>query len=187
MKAAIAELKSKSPYSQSKHYEVDKLTKESPKDYEVRTWKNRCHYTESGNVLIPPMQFKKTIEDAAAFLSMQVEGKGKRTYTKHFLAGILVTDGITLSITRDAVQGEWLFVPSDGRRGGGTRVMKCFPIITKWEGAVTFYILDETITQDIFRKHLEEAGNFIGIGRFRPRNGGFYGRFDVKDVKWQSM
>ncbi|RJQ28371.1 hypothetical protein C4565_03650 [Candidatus Parcubacteria bacterium] len=187
MKQAIATLKSKSPYSQSKHYVLEKLEKESAKDYEARTWKNRCHYSEAGNVIIPPMQFKKTIEDAAAFLSMKIEGKGKQTYSKHFLAGILVTDGIELNITMDTLQGEWLFVPSDGRRGGGSRVDKCFPLIPKWEGDVTYYILDETITQSVFRKHLEEAGNFIGIGRFRPRVGGFYGRFDVKDLKWQEV
>ena len=40
----------------------------------------------------------------------------------------------------------------------------------------------ETITLSVFRKHLEEAGKFIGIGRFRPRNNGFYGRFEVKEI-----
>jgi hypothetical protein len=31
---------------------------------------------------------------------------------------------------------------------------------------------------------LEEAGKFIGLGRFRPQNGGFYGRFAVAKVVW---
>ena len=79
---------------------------------------------------------------------------------------------------------ETYFVPADGRRGSGKRVTKHFPVIQKWAGDVMFYVLDETITEDVFREHLEEAGRFIGIGRFRPRNNGFYGRFTVKSVKW---
>jgi hypothetical protein len=35
----------------------------------------------------------------------------------------------------------------------------------------------------VFEHHLHEAGKFIGIGRFRPRNNGFYGRFDVLGVR----
>ncbi len=31
-------------------------------------------------------------------------------------------------------------------------------------------MLDDIIDQDVFRVHLEDAGQFIGIGRFRPRN-----------------
>ena len=68
-----------------------------------------------------------------------------------------------------------------------TRCQKCFPKITKWSGEITFYILDETITQDVFEEHLAEAGNFIGIGRFRPRNNGYYGRFKVDKVDWSTQ
>lgn len=75
-------------------------------------------------------------------------------------------------------------MPSDGVAGGGKRVDKCFPVIPQWQGTVTFYVLDETITEDVFRYHLEQAGSFVGIGRFRPRRGGFYGRFRVTDLKW---
>jgi hypothetical protein len=63
-------------------------------------------------------------------------------------------------------------------------VSKCFPVIPAWEGEATFYIFDETVTQDAFLEHLSEAGRFIGLGRFRPRNNGFYGRFEVVKVDW---
>lgn len=124
------------------------------------------------------------IAECAKFLSAQIPGKGKATYTKHFEAGVLVMDGLVLPDKRDDVKGEWLFVPSDGRPGGGSRVAKCFGVIPSWKGEVTFHVLDETITEPVFRHHLEEAGRFIGIGRFRPRNRGFYGRFKVVKLKW---
>lgn len=185
MKTASVLLTSVSPYSQSKHYSTEKLNKEIPKDYEARTWRDRLHTTDDGYVFIPPMSFKNCLSEAAKFLSLQIPGKGKSTYTKHFEAGVLVTDALVLSIKKDDVSGEWLFVPSDGVRGSGKRVEKCFPVIHNWQGEVTFHILDETITEDVFAHVLEQAGAFIGIGRFRPRNNGFYGRFKIDSIKWQ--
>lgn len=184
MKTAIAQLKGVSPYSQSRRYTTERLNKELPKDYEARTWRDRLHTTQSGEVIIPPMCFKNCLSDAAKFLSVQIPGKGKSTYTKHFEAGVLVTDALHLGIKASDVKGEWLFVPGDGIRGGGKRVDRCFPVIHQWSGEVTFYVLDETITEDVFTHHLQQAGAFIGIGRFRPRNNGFYGRFSVDGVRW---
>lgn len=184
MHVAIAKLSGVSPYSQSRHYTTDKLNKENPRDYEARTWRDRLHATEDGEIFIPPMSFKNCLSEAAKFLSIQIPGKGKSTYTKHFEAGVLVTDALHLGIKKDEVPGEWLFVPSDGVRGSGKRVEKCFPVIHQWSGDVTFYVMDDTITHDAFRHHLQQAGNFIGIGRFRPRNNGFYGRFKVENLAW---
>lgn len=184
MKIAIAKLKSTSPYSQSKHISDEKLEKESSLDHEKRCWRGRMHVDKIGNVFIPPMSLKICLSEAAKFLSMQIKGKGKATYTKHFEAGVMVTDGISLPIKRDEVPCEELYVPSDGVRGSGKRVTKFFPLISEWEGEAKFYVLDDTITRDVFEYHLSQAGLFIGIGRFRPRNNGYYGRFDVESLEW---
>lgn len=184
MRVATARLKSVSPYSQSRYYQTPKLDKEIPRDYEARTWRDRMHTMPDGRIFIPPMAFKNCLSECAKFLGIQIPGKGKSTYTKHFEAGVLVLEGLTLDIRKEDVQGEWLFVPSDGVRGGGRRVEKCFPLITDWNGTVVFHVLDDTVTQSVFEQHLREAGNFIGIGRFRPRNNGFYGRFSVESVQW---
>jgi hypothetical protein len=185
MKTAIATLKSVSPYSQSRHYEVPKLEKESAADYEKRTWRNRMHVDENGIVYMPPMAFKNCLSEAAQYLSMKIPGKKNSTYTKNFVAGVLVMDAVSLGVKAEDVQGECFFVPADGKRGSGKRVTKWFPVIPSWEVQVKFYIFDETITEDVFRLHLEEAGKFIGIGRFRPRNNGFYGRFEVLNLSWK--
>lgn len=187
MKTAIAALNSVSPYSQSRHYtdEVPKLDKEGANSYEMRTWMHRCHVTADGFVFIPPMSFKNCLSEAAKYLAVQIPGKGKSTFTKHFEAGVLVADPVVLPIKHADVAGETFFVPASGKRGDGKRVTKKFPVIPQWSADVVFYILDETVTEDVFLHHLEQAGKFIGIGRFRPRNNGFYGRFEVKGVKWK--
>jgi hypothetical protein len=191
MRTAIAKLESQSPYSQSKHYETPKegrgsgTTTESSKDYEERTWRDRCHVNNDGNLFIPPMAFKNCLSEAAKYLSVQIPGKGKATFTKHFEAGVMVLEGLDLPIKKEGVEGEWLFVPADGRRGSGKRVSKCFPLVRQWGGVVAFTIIDDVITKEVFEQHLRDAGNFIGVGRFRPRNNGYYGRFTVKSVKWE--
>lgn len=186
MRTVTAHLESTAPYSQSRHYDVPKGARETPKDFEARTWRERCHATEDGHILIPPMAWKNCISEAAKYLGIQIPGKGKSTYTKHFEAGVMVTDPVVLPETKDTVKGEWLFVPADGRRGSGKRVEKCFPVIHHWKAAVTFYLLDDAVTPEVFERHLTEAGNFIGIGRFRPRNNGYYGRFKVGKLVWGS-
>lgn len=184
MKNVIVQLESVSPYSQSRHYDVPKLDREIPKDYEARTWRHRLHVNEHGNVFIPPTSFKNCLSEAAKYLNIQISGKGKSTYTKHFEAGVLVVEPLDLKIKAESVNGEWLFVPADGRRGGGKRVEKCFPLIPEWKGVVNFLILDEIITEDVFAQVIKGAGQFIGVGRFRPRNNGYYGRFAAKDIGW---
>ena len=185
MKKAICKLTSMSPYSQSKYIGEKKTKDETHADFEKRSWKQRCHWNEDGNLYIPPMSFKNCLSEAAKYKSIQIPGKGKSTYTKHFEAGVLVVDPVVLDVTESTLQHEWLHVPSDGRRGGTTRVEKCFPVIPRWAGVVEFLILDEIITEEVFSEHLGDAGSFIGIGRFRPRNNGFYGRFAVESVKWK--
>ena len=187
LKTAVATLESISPYSQTRYYthDITKEPKETSADYEERTWRHRTHINEDGYIYIPPMAFKNCLSEVAKFLSIQIPGKGKATYTKHFEAGLLVMEPLVLPIKREDVAGQWIFVPSDGRRGSGSRVMKCFPVIPEWTGDVRFYILDDTITKEVFEQHLKEAGNFIGIGYFRPRNNGFWGRFRVKSITWE--
>lgn len=187
MKTVIATLESKAPYSPSKEkdHAFPRGKKESAADHEERTWRERCHYDENRMVFIPPMAFKNCLSEAAKFLSIQIPGEGKSTYTKHFEAGVLVMEGIPLGVKVDDVEKEPLFVPVNGQRGSGKRVWKNFPRIPVWSGDLTAYVLDDKITEDVFRYVLEQAGAFIGVGRFRPRNNGFYGRFNVVDMVWQ--
>ena len=138
-----------------------------------------------GFIVIPAMQFKNSLAECAKYMSQQIPGKGKATYTKHFEAGVIIMDSMELDIKADDVKGETVFVPSSGKRGDGNRVYKTFPKIPSWAGVVEFTIFDHTITEAVFKEHLMQAGQFIGIGRWRPRNNGLYGRFTVDKVDWK--
>jgi hypothetical protein len=184
MKIYIASLVSVSPYSQSRKYEREfpREDKENYDDYEVRTWRHRLHVTSDGHVFIPPTQFKEALMECAKYLSIQIPGKGKATYTKHVKAGILISEGIILPDIAAEVPGEWLSLDAQPGRGTGGRVWRCMPRIDGWQGDLTIHVLDETITGDVLRYLIEQMGAFIGIGRFRPLNGGFYGRFRLVEL-----
>jgi hypothetical protein len=182
---AIATLTSDSPYGQSRYHGIPRNDGETAADHDERTWRDRLNTDTQGNVFIPPMAFKNCISEAAKYLSMQVPGKGKSTYTKHFEAGVMVLQPLTLPIKKEQVEGVPLFVPSSGKRGDSARVSKRFPVIPQWRGEVEFFVVDDAITEPVFRKHLEEAGKFIGVGMFRPRNNGYWGRFSVEKLIWK--
>ena len=185
MKTCKVKIKGITPYSQSKPYETRKLPQEIAKDYEERTWRERMHYDGDDNVFIPLTSIKNCLSEAARYLSQQIPGKGKSTYTKHFEAGIIVVDNIPLNVKKDKAESEWCFVPADGKRGSGKRVWKCFPIFRKWEGVTTINVLDEIITKEVMEAHLTGGGAFIGLGRFRPRNNGYYGRYEATILEWK--
>ena len=183
MKTFRCTLEGQTPYSQSRAHTAEKLEREGADDYEKRTWRERCHSMADGTMFIPPMAFKNALTEAAQFMSEKIPGKRNATWTKHFTAGVLVTDAPMLPVKKAEVEGEWVFVNADGKKGSGTRVWRCYPIVRDWKVDVTFFILDETITREAFERHLKAAGSFIGIGRFRPRNGGFNGRFTVAKIE----
>jgi hypothetical protein len=184
MRIIVATIKSTSPISFSRYYaqEVPKEPRENDQDYEERTWRNRVHARPDGYVYVPAFAFKNCLDNAAKYLSKRIPGKGKSTYTRHFVSGVLVRDPLLLRIKKTQVEGEWRHVPADGQPGGAKRVLKCFPVIPQWGGEVVFTVLDEIITLDVLKEHLRIAGQFVGIGSFRPQNRGVYGRFIVKDI-----
>jgi hypothetical protein len=185
MKTVYAHINGVSPYSQSKAISSVKNTGEGHDAFEQRTWRERMHVDNDGVVFIPPMAIKNMLTDCARFLSESVPGKGKATYTKHFEAGIMVVTPAPVGVKADEVKGETLFVPSDGKKGSGSRVFKTFPFIPKWEADLEIIILDPILEDKPEKVHeyLGHSGKFIGLGRFRPRNGGFYGRFEVTKFK----
>lgn len=194
MKTLQVTLIGESPYSQSKGFLNRRDKKESAEEHEKRCWSERAHVTETGQLFVPPMALSFSLQSTAKLLGMQVSGKGRSTYTKHFLSGLLITDPLLLTydgkpVTKQQIVDgwhNWYFVNADGKRGSGTRVWRCYPEVpTGWRAEATIFVLDDTITKEVLEEHLIECGRFRGLGRFRPENGGFFGRFSVDNFRWQ--
>lgn len=193
MLTAIAKLKSTAPFSfsgfvdpDSQEGEARRRDNESFPEWDKRIAPMRAEYTNDGHVIIHAMRFKKSIEAAAKYLGDKIPGRGNSNYTKHFLAGIQVEGGIRCAETRKTIECKPFMCSSTGKRGAdaGAKVIRHYPMIPKWAGEITFYVSDTVITQGIFRRHLEAAGLFVGVGRWRPECGGCNGRFKVVSIKF---
>lgn len=184
MKICKATLRSVRPISLSRMHDTPKIEKERPDEYEQRTWKEKARYDDSGVAYMPGIAFNMALESAAKFLSMQIPGKGKATFTKHFRSGVLCLDNLNLGVTREEMKGVTINANADGVRGSGKRVKRTFPVVQKWECDLNFYVLDDTIPKDVFEKVLVESGKFIGVGQYRPQQGGTNGRFEVVKTQW---
>lgn len=190
MKTCTCEIQGTSVYSQSRPHEEPKLPKETPDAYDLRTWRSRLNVNTDGVVVIPSMALKQALDRCAKVIGMQIPGKGKSTYTKHFLAGCMLEDDVPIHdkngpIHMDSVTSARVHCNADGVRGSGKRVFRTFPIIMPgWTARPTFFVLDDQITKEVFEHHLIESGKYVGIGRFRPENGGTNGRYIVKSFSW---
>ena len=184
---ATVSLESTSPYSCSRMHGVAKLAKESHDAYDQRTWRDKAHYNSDGKVIIPRMSIKFSLVGGAAYLGERVQGKNMKTWTQYFTSAIHIMDDIVLPQKREDVQSITLYCHANGNRRSGKRVARTFPLILSWAATVQINVLDETITEDIFGRVLEHAGAFIGIGRFRPENGGYNGRYVVRKISWKKL
>jgi hypothetical protein len=182
-------LVSAAPYSQSRQHREPKKNQETDDVYEERTWREHCTVNDDGIICIPAMAFKKALDRAATVLGMKIPGRGKNTYAKHFMAGVLCENNVPIGIKQKDVRPEAINASSTGDPSGkGKRVLRIYPTIPKWSAEAHFLVLDDIITQEIFRRHLVQAGQFVGVGRFRAERGGTYGRFMVDgDLKWEEI
>jgi hypothetical protein len=184
MKISV-KLKGTSPYSQSKFYVTVPNEGESRDAFERRSWKDKAHYNKDGFVVVPTFALKTMLDSVAMYLGIAVPGDGKRTFSKIIRSGVSIQAEAPLlicsgkKITEKDLVPEWINANADGKRGSGKRVPRCFPVFMDWSIDIEFEVLDPRITLEVFLKHLVCAGQYIGIGRFRPESGGSNGRFSV--------
>lgn len=191
MKTVSFTIKGTTAVSFSRMHDTPKLEKESPDLYETRTWREKCHVNASGLVEIPGVAVRDAVINAAQKDSRKIPGKGHGTYTKHFTAGLMITDSPILCdaqgnpYTKDTLIPWTGFMNADGKRGSGTRVKRTFPEAPAgWTASATMIILDAVITEKLFEEYAMMAGLLVGIGRWRPENRGMYGRFKIEKIKW---
>lgn len=166
--------------------------------FEERTWMERLHSNSDGNIFIPPGALKNCMSEAAQFMGEKIPGRGNATYTKRFVTGLMVIEPLMLfkpgtkcqeHLTRDDVEKLRLFVPSDGKRGGGKRVWKNFPCVREWEAAAEIIVMDTYLIDEIekVQEYLVQAGIVIGMLAFRPINNGYFGRWQVTEFDSKEM
>jgi hypothetical protein len=182
MRVATLTIVGLTPYSQSRAFRSEKKKEETYDDFDCRAWPEHLYVNEAGEIFIPAVALIQGFAAAASYLAKggDLKKKGAANWAQNFLCGLAVAEGPTIGVkAKDAIP-ERVYCHADGRRGSGKRVYRTFPIMHKWSATVVAHILDDSIPEDIFRKVATAFGLFIGIGRYRPQNGGYLGRFTVE-------
>lgn len=184
MLRVLCDLKSVTPVTFNKKLRSEKEPNETHDDLEKRVWRERCDCNRKNELILRSDRFKKSIVLAAQWLNMQIPGEGKATYTKHFRGGVIVMNNIELGIKRDECEHELVY--TGPRKKDGKRWIH-FPIVEKWEGELQVNVLDEKITEEVFKKVIDYAGMTVGIGSWRPENGGENGRYECRDIAFERV
>ena len=132
------------------------------------------------------------LKEVAKHLGEKIPGRRNATYTKPFERGLICMEPAPVYIPKTKKQAtlddcvkETFFVSASGSaaNGVGTRVMRHFPTLMLWATKFVVFVSDDAITEELLKRYTERAGKLIGLGRFRPQNGGYYGMFRVESVK----
>lgn len=188
LKTCTVRVEGFSPYSPGKAVESEKKKSETHEQFDARTWSEKCLTNKDGEVVIPSMSIQRALIVAAKGLDLKIGKKGVAGFVE---IGCSPTDHHRLfhkdgkPVKLADMASEKLFVPSDGKalhKGGkGQRVWRTFPIIQAWDAELTLCLLHEALdNKETLGQLFEQVGKFVGVGRFRPERGGYYGRFSVK-------
>lgn len=161
---------------------------ETPDQFDDRAVLTRVRLDNEGHPAISSEGIKRAILIAGTRLNMKVPGGagGKATFKARLQAGILLTgDSFPVfrngkRITLQDLTIEMLDVPSDGKKGGTSRVFRRFPkLLGSWEAQCEFIITDEALTEDVLFRHIRAAGLYDGIGTYRVGTGYSHGLFEL--------
>jgi hypothetical protein len=180
-----------SPYSQSAMHDAQKLDRESHDDYDIRTYLEKCTTNADGQVCIPSMALKQCIDTAAYKLGHKVPNRRGATFKNFFASGFFCNEDVPIANGKALKKADAGMITinahANGMRGSGTRVKRRFPEFHNWSGIAEFTIVDDIITREVFEDHLKAAGMIVGIGRYRPENGGKNGRFRATKFEWNDL
>ena len=108
-----------------------------------------------------------------ASVNFKIPGKGKKTYKDLIQSALFIhPDAIPHKIKNWEVDRRPVVIQR-------SRIIRERPRFDKWELDFDIEVADSQLPVDAVRRILEHAGNYVGLGDFRPR----FGRFMVTEFK----
>jgi hypothetical protein len=185
MYRAFVTIKGIAPLSQSRQHYTPYLDGETHDEYDLRTWREKCNFDSDGIVFVPAMALKQAMDVAAKRLAIPDPDNKRANFTKYFISDVVCEGHLSIGIHKDKMPMVRISANVDGQRGSGKRVPRQFPQTPQWGGSTSFLVMEEKIKPEIFERVLACAARSIGVGQFRPQNGGLNGRFDIVKVKYE--
>ena len=166
--------------------DTDRPQTTSKGDFEQERWRERMLSDEDGTPMLPNLAINNCLTEAAKALRKTIPGRGKSEYGAVFARALVPPyKDVRLDVDIQDVKPVTMFVPSDGKKGGGKRVNRVFAHIDNWKATFQVVALDNAITQEIMEEVANYASMCIGFGAMRPgnKNCGQCGRFKVVSIE----
>lgn len=145
-------------------------------------WKKTIYFKKDIGVYLPAMAIEACLVNA----SKQFKITGRQTATKYVKSGIFCTDEYLqflvdgkpiMSLDDPRIIIDKRTVKNPSTKGRNVRYRAKFD---KWESNFRIIVnSDDYLSKDILEEILGYAGNFVGVGDYRPR----FGRFKLVDIK----
>lgn len=136
-----------------------------------------CFRNEAGENYIPADQLRGSFINAGAFSKAKV-GNAKKSMKNIVAAMFIVEPEQVLLPHYDTIDKR-----SAVNKAVKARVISIRPKWTTWEAEFTLRVDNETITEETVKEIISNAGNYVGIGSFRPTNNGYFGRFKIESIE----
>lgn len=188
MRNVTIEIEGLTPYSASRYFEPEPQKGETKDAHEKRRWREKAHVTEDGEMFIPGVAFKLALDETAQLLNEKIPGKGNQTWTGQFATGVVAMSNVHLGVPIKEAKAIQIFAHANGKRGPGTRVMRYFPFLPSWGGALEMRIFNDQIPEEVFERFFGQAGLLAGVGRGRPitKSPAGNGRFRPVKFVWSN-
>jgi len=132
-----------------------------------------CYRNATGSCFIPSEQVRGALINAGAMVKAKV-GNARKSM-KNIVAGMFTLESEEISIPDyDAIDKR-----SAVNKNVKARIIVIRPKWSKWKATFTLCVDNDTITLETVEEIINNAGNYIGIGSFRPTNNGQFGRFKI--------
>lgn len=133
-------------------------------------------YSDNEGFYIPSDHIKGSMIGGGALVKSKV-GNSKKSM-KNIVAGMFFIQEERLRLPKEYVIDKRSAV----NRNIKARVITIRPKWEKWSVKFTLLVDNDTITENTIKEIIENAGNYIGIGSFRPTNNGSFGRFKLNKL-----
>jgi len=136
-----------------------------------------CYRNEQGKCYVPSAHIKCALIEAGKLVKGKM-GNASRSM-KNIVAGMfLVTPEEILLPDYDKIDKR-----SAVNQNVKARVITIRPKWSGWKADITLLVKNDTITEETVRNIVQYAGEYIGIGSYRPTHSGEFGCFEITGMK----
>ncbi len=136
---------------------------------------SRLYRLPDGSIYFPAENLRQSVIAAAGRHKI-----GRRSASADTAAALLIEPFAMPLIGEWTVDARPIVIPAT--RG---RMLRYRPIFETWAIEATFTVDTRLVDSKLLRKIVDDSGDYVGVGDFRPSRKGPYGRFSVD--RWQPM